>query len=499
MPSQFHSPFLILVLISAYLPVFHAFRTSGLVIPVTRVNGRFQKRGSELGGWARAELQRVEDRYDLLPSVDTRKRRRSNGRPGRRGLGYVPLVNALGQDTLFYGTVQVGTPPRPFNVILDTGSSDFWLASSECANCPSAIPKFDPLASSSAVTVSAQRQFSITYGSGKASGNAYVENVYIGGYVVKGTTIAAVTNSTGILRSNLPVSGIMGLGFQAISSLGVVPVWELLAGSNILEKPVFGFALESSFLSGSPTWGGVMTLGNTNSSLFVGDIAYTNVTASTYWLIPLQGISVNTVQLIGEETTGNAAIDTGTSLIGAPQAAIDLIFSRIPGSEAGTGDFEGYTLYPCNATFVLSLTFSQTAFPINPATFNLGEVGDGLCLAPFFPISSLSVSAAFPQWIIGDSFLLGVYSVFRSSPGPAVGFAALAPSFTNTSPALIQTNQNSSESSSTAIPTQTASRGNPSSGVRMTTSGGSIRKAEWKSVVLVLLTCLALQLRRKCP
>lgn len=104
----------------------------------------------------------------------------------------------------------------------------------------------------------------------------------------------------------------------------------------------------------------------------------------------------------------------------------------------------------------------------SPATFNLGEVSDGLCLSPFFAINSLSASASFPTWIIGDrceagcvhlsssrlttcpsSFLLGVYSVplaslerppsradpnfqvFRLSPGPAVGFAALAANFTS--------------------------------------------------------------------
>ena len=30
-----------------------------------------------------------------------------------------------------------------------------------------------------------------------------------------------------------------------------------------------------------------------------------------------------------------------------------------------------------------------------------------------------------PDWVIGDAFLKNVYSVFRFSPGPSIGFAQL--------------------------------------------------------------------------
>ena len=39
----------------------------------------------------------------------------------KRGQGYNSLVN-LNEDSTYYGTLAVGTPPVPFNVILDTGS-----------------------------------------------------------------------------------------------------------------------------------------------------------------------------------------------------------------------------------------------------------------------------------------------------------------------------------------------------------------------------------------
>ena len=40
-----------------------------------------------------------------------------------------------------------------------------------------------------------------------------------------------------------------------------------------------------------------------------------------------------------------AAIDTGTTLVGGPPAIIDAIYAQIPGSQALTGDNEGYYTY----------------------------------------------------------------------------------------------------------------------------------------------------------
>lgn len=90
------------------------------------------------------------------------------------------------------------------------------------------------------------------------------DNVALGGYIVLGSTFAVVDEASGILRSNVPsVSGIMGLGFQAISSSGAIPVsgakllailqaerhfqaWQVLAAGSTLSQPLFSFALKSA-------------------------------------------------------------------------------------------------------------------------------------------------------------------------------------------------------------------------------------------------------------
>ena len=53
----------------------------------------------------------------------------------------------------------------------------------------------------------------------------------------------------------------------------------------------------------------------------------------------------------------------------------------------------------------------------------MAQISSGQCVGSIFVFTGPSTG---PGWIIGDTFLKNVYSVFRANP-PSVGFAALAP------------------------------------------------------------------------
>ncbi len=96
-----------------------------------------------------------------------------------------PLSHILSVAYLcsYYGSIAVGTPPVAYNVILDTGSADLFLVSSECVSSTcTGIPAFQ--SSSSSTFTSTTQPFSITYGSGNASGTLAKDVVQMAGFVV---------------------------------------------------------------------------------------------------------------------------------------------------------------------------------------------------------------------------------------------------------------------------------------------------------------------------
>jgi len=78
-------------------------------------------------------------------------------------------------------------------------------------------------------------------------------------------------------------------------------------------------------------------------------------------------------------TAGQAAIDTGTSIILAPTATVLGIFAQIPGSIpiAIYGVEPTMWAYPCAAQAEVSLLFSGKAFAINPLDMNAGILTPG--------------------------------------------------------------------------------------------------------------------------
>jgi len=350
-----------------------------------------------------------------------------SARNQRRANGLNLLVNQ-GADQDYYGTIAVGTPPTTFNVILDSGSSDLWLAGG--TGTDDGIALFDPTASSTSNMLN--EPFQVRYGSGEVRGVLASDTVQMAGFEVSNQIFGLVELVEGDLIS-APVSGLMGMAFQSLSSSGATPLWQTLAESNALDSPLMSFQL-TRFNNDSNVedleQGGTFTLGAVNSSLFTGDIDYQDIPANApgYWIQELSGLSVGSNSLpLANDTSSFAAIDTGTTLIGGPPDAISTLYGMIPGSSPGSGENEGLWIYPCDNDVTVSLRFGSSSnnWPISPDDFEFEPLGNGSCLGAFFEIDTSGTSA--PSWIVGDTFLKNVYTVFRATP-PSVGFAQLSTS-----------------------------------------------------------------------
>ncbi|KAG1725280.1 aspartic peptidase domain-containing protein [Suillus paluster] len=344
----------------------------------------------------------------------------------------IPITDEQ-NDLSYSGVVSIGTPAQNFNLILDTGSSDLWVATSACPSC--ATTEFTT--SKSSTYQSTGSAMTINYGSGSVRGTTSQDTVTFGGFTITKQELLAVTQTTsGLIDGSL--SGIMGLGFASISALGTTPFWQALYNSSQLSEPLFSFYLEryidQSAVDTAP--GGTLTLGGTDSTLYQGSIEYLSLTGpESYWLLDVTSVSVQGKTISVPSSSALAAIDTGTTLIAAPTSITASIYAQIPGSVVLTGQYQGLYAFPCTTNVVVTMSFGGTNWAINSLDMNIGSVPASaltsttqtqMCAGGIFDIgTSIGGGSSSPTWIIGDTFLKNVYSVFRANP-PAVGFAQLA-------------------------------------------------------------------------
>jgi len=407
--SPLSAAFLLSIIHLAFAVPSPSPTSTGQSITLTR-RSKVARSVDDWGLWAKNHREALERKYGVTPH-----QKRSSG---------TNLITNQDADSSFYGSLAIGTPAKSFNVILDTGSADLWLAESSCTSCGD-VPTFDPATSSSFDNSS--QPFNIQYGSGAAEGTLAQDRVQMAGFSVANQVFAVCDAvSSGLLVN--PVSGLLGLGWQSLASSGSAPLWQTLASSGSWDSPLMAFFLTRyQNVSNAKTLepGGSFTMGATNSSLFTGDIEYIDIPsgAVSYWTLPMTDLTVQGSSVaLSSGSSSYAAIDTGTTLVGGPSAQIAALYAQIPGSSAGTGNYQGYFTYPCSTTVNVTLSFGGTYWAVSAGDFELAQLSGSECLGAFFELDTGSNS---PSWIVGDTFLKNVYSVFRYSP-PSVGFAALS-------------------------------------------------------------------------
>lgn len=55
----------------------------------------------------------------------------------------LPRIRTENTDSSFYASIGLGTPPTSYNVIIDTGSSDLWVAGRTCETGCDGVPQYD--------------------------------------------------------------------------------------------------------------------------------------------------------------------------------------------------------------------------------------------------------------------------------------------------------------------------------------------------------------------
>ncbi|KAF9210631.1 hypothetical protein BGZ59_009179 [Podila verticillata] len=292
-------------------------------------------------------------------------------------------------------------------MVFDTGSSDLWVPTYDCTSptCMT-LARYNSSASSSYRTEG--KAFDIRYGDGsQVSGTSGIDRVLIAGHVIANQSIgmASVDDST-IAKKG--VDGVVGIGFgRAAVVKGYSTVVETMLSKKVLAQPIVSIWLGRQRVGGSSEGsGGAVIFGGVDTTKYVGNFTWVPVSDRNAWKIPFQEVSIAGKSL---GLSGNALIDSGTSLIVIPAKAASTFHDHIPG--AIDVPQIGWIL-PCNTSVGdLNFTISGNQYRV-PAEelvvlFRIPGYAE-YCKSAI----DVSKSVTDTDWILGASFMKNVYSVF---------------------------------------------------------------------------------------
>jgi cathepsin D len=340
--------------------------------------------------------------------IPVQRRELPVGERARRFAGSAnePLTNSIPFGSAsYYGKVTIGTPPQVFQVDFDTGSSNFWVYSSQCSDCTNGDDKYDHTKSSSYKANG--KSFSIQYGSGADSGFLSNDVVQIAGLTVTNVTFGEVTQQASDGGFTGPTDGLVGLAFQSIAVDSVVPLFNQMYMEGLIPQKAFGMYLS---VSSSGSKQGMLTLGGVDTSLFTGQITYTPITDDEWYVIKMGEVSVNGHRaLFG----GHAIVDSGTSCLAGPTSDVNSLLGHIHVNE----DCSGLSKNPN-----ITINIAGRDFTLAPEDYTIQYQGQcQVCIQGF----DLPPSTPF-KWILGDSFMHAYYTVFDQGNN-RLGFANAIP------------------------------------------------------------------------
>lgn len=312
------------------------------------------------------------------------------------------LMNAA--DAYYYGTITIGTPPQPFTVLFDTGSSDLWIPSVNCASCG---PHRRYNSARSRTYHANGRSFSISYGDGSgARGFIDLDVVNINGLVVANQPFAEVTRENGMY--NDIEDGLMGLGYSSIANYANPTPIDSAYAQGLIPQKLFAFYLNRD--ASNPSNGGEMTIGGLDQAHYTGPITYVPVTRKGYWQFRMDVVWVGGVDACSGGC--QAIADTGTSLIVGPTADMARLNRAIGGVDNHDGSFElncdAMASYPD-----LTFQIGGRAFVLKPSDYMIRE--GRTCYSGLMGGSE-------NLWIMGDVFIGPYYTIF-DGVYDRVGFA----------------------------------------------------------------------------
>ncbi|KAI8879938.1 rhizopuspepsin 3 precursor [Backusella circina FSU 941] len=331
---------------------------------------------------AQNQVLKVNKKYKVAPTQE---------------MGEVPLINFY-NDTLYSGIIYVGTPPKPFIVDFDTGSSDFWLGTSLCSGCGNETV-YNPFNSTSFSPNGLP--WHTSYGDNStSSGVLLYDTVDIGGITLTNLSIYGATEISASLNSP-STDGLLGLAFDSIATVpGIKTPFQEMVDRKLISSPIFSVYFRKTIDGGDD--GGEYIFGGYNTSHIDGSLTKIPVNSTSgYWGIDMNQIKINGTSFLHK--TSSAIVDTGTTLLVFPKKLALDISKHYNATNNGDGTFN----ISCNPNDLqpLDIELGSTTFTVPPDSLIFERHPNG-CIAGFM-YNDLDFT------ILGDVFIKNHYIIFN--------------------------------------------------------------------------------------
>ncbi|KAF9783230.1 acid protease [Thelephora terrestris] len=330
----------------------------------------------------------------------------------------VPITNTYNAE--YISTITLGGSSFP--VLLDTGSSDLWVAGSVSQ------------------TTSLGKSETLSYAIGKAGGEIQAATLDFAGYTVNNQAYVQVLD-TSTFSFNIQAqgfSGLIGLGpnsgskiYDDLSGSTGYSVLNRIFTENNVSSPSITFYLDRA--NGTAI--------SNNGMLTIDEVLpqYSNITSYTklsvdkvhrltdadqHWqvftdangIIGPDGNTITLKSIAPSAPKGQlvAVIDTGFTLTQVPRYVSDAIYGCVPGAVFDSKN--QFWTVPCDSLINVSFEFGGVQIPIHPldtvmSEFNYKDAnGNTACVGSFQPITSAFSLLGEYDMVLGMSFLRNVYT-----------------------------------------------------------------------------------------
>ncbi|KAH7161880.1 aspartic peptidase domain-containing protein [Dactylonectria macrodidyma] len=243
-------------------------------------------------------------------------------------------------DAEWLTPVQIGNPPKTFQMDFDTGSSDLWVYGPNAAALGGGQTEYIAADSNTSKELSGA-SFQIQYGdSSAAAGHVVQDQVSIGGLAVSAQAVEVADEVTQSFVEQSNLDGLVGLAFSSINTVQPQQQTTFFDSAN----SEHGTSLFTADLQQDAP--GTYNFGFVNQSAFTGNLTFTAVDSSQgFWAFNSTGFAVGSDALSQTPITGIA--DTGTTLLLLPADVNEAYYSQVEGAQLDQS--AGGFIFPCDS------------------------------------------------------------------------------------------------------------------------------------------------------